>query len=154
MIGYYDVTEKIYDHLINDKDINTVRVGDISLVDFDKQEIFPFSHILVGSAEFINGIIRFSVTVSCMDIVDKTKKDIREENEVFKGIDNKQDVLNTMLAVIENLDKELKQGDLRDDGWELQGNVSAEPFEDRFQNLVTGWSATFTIDIPNTVQNC
>lgn len=154
MIGYYDVTEKIHNHLISDIDINTVVIGDLGQVDLNKQTIFPLSHILVGTAEFINGIIRFSVTVSCMDVVDETKKDIRDEAEKFKGLDNKQDVSNTMLAVIENLNRELGKGDLYDEGWELQGNLSAEPFEDRFRNLLTGWSATFTIDVPNRIQNC
>ena len=154
MIGYYELTEKIYSHLRSDEDINTVKIGSIDSVDEMKQIIYPFAHILTTSANFINGVIRFTVTISCMDVINVTKEDLREQNEKLKGIDNKQDILNTMLAVVENLNRELIKGDLQDDRWELQGDITAEPFEDRFIDLVTGWSATFTIDIPNTVQNC
>lgn len=154
MIAYYEFTEAVRNHLISDPDINSVEIGDISKVDFNKQEIFPFAHILITGATFVNGVVQFSVTVSCMDVVDITKKDIREETEPFKGIDNKQDVLNTMLAVIENLDKALRFGGFEGLDYDLIANTTAEPFEDRFKNLVTGWSGTFTVEVPNTIQNC
>jgi hypothetical protein len=154
MIAYYEFTEAVYNHLISDDDVNSVVIGDISEVNFNKQEIFPFAHILIGSATILSGFIRFSVTVSVMDIVDITKGDIREQLEPFKGIDNKQDVLNTMMAVIENLDKAIRNDNLGYSGYELIDDITAEPFEDRFNNLVTGWSATFTVDVPNRKQKC
>ena len=149
-----ELQERTRQRLIADPNINSVKIGDISEVDMNKQEMFPFAHILVGGAEFLNAVVRFTITVSCMDIVDTTKKDIRDETEPFKGIDNKQDVLNSMLAVLENLNRSLLQGALFELNYELQGNVTAEPFEDRFENLVTGWSGSFTIDVPNTIQDC
>ena len=154
MIGFYDITENVYAHLMNDPNVNTVRIGDISDVDMNKQEIFPFAHMLVGPAEFLGSVVRFTLTISCMDIVDINKGDIRDETEPFKGLTNKQDVLNSMLAVLENLDRSFLQGALFDLDYELQGTASAEPFEDRFENLVTGWSGTFIVDVPNTVQVC
>jgi len=154
MIGFYDITENVYDHLIADPNINSVKIGDISEVDMNKQDMFPFAHILVSGAEFLHAVVRFTITVSCMDIVDITKNDLRDETEKEKGIDNKQDVLNSMLAVLENLDRSLLQGALFELDYELQGSATAEPFEDRFDNLVTGWSGSFTIDVPNTIQDC
>jgi len=155
MIAYYEVTEGLYNHLKADVDINTVKIGgNITDVNFNKQEIYPFGHLLISSCEFINGVVRFSLTVSVIDIVDKTKKDIRDENEKFKGIDNEQDVLNTMLAVLENLNRELKKGTFEDDGWELIGSTVAERVQEQFQDLAIGWQTTFTVDVPNNVQNC
>ena len=154
MIAYYEITKGIYDHLKADPDINTVVIGAaLDNVDINKQSIFPLGHILVGSAQFINGIVRFNITVSVMDIVDVVKDDLPKDDEQWKGLDNRHDVSNTMLNVIENLDRSLKKGALSLAGYELLSST-AEPFEDKLGNLLTGWSATFSIDIYNSVQNC
>jgi len=156
MIAYYEVTESIYNHLISDNDVNTVKIGveQINDVDLNKQEIYPLSHIFTSGAEFVNGVVRFTVTVSVIDMVDITKKDLRDENEPYKGIDNEQDVLNSTLAVLENLDKSLRNGDLQDLGFELQGTSSAQRVRDTFPNLAIGWTVDFVIDVPNNIQNC
>ena len=157
MIGYYQFTEALVEHLQADKEINTVVIGDLSKVDLNKRSIFDFAHILIGSASFpVMGVVRFNVTISVMDLVDEAKNDIKDINkdERWKGIDNRQEVLNSMLGVIERLTKSLDMGDLEDAGYELIDRGAAEPFEDRFENLLTGWSNTYTIDIINTVQNC
>ena len=153
MIAYYEITKGIYDHLKADPDINTVVIGSLDKIDINKQSIFPLGHILVGTTQFINGIVRFSLTISVMDIVDITKEDLEKNDEAWKGSDNRHDISNTMLNVLEGLDKSLKQGALSLAGYELQ-SMTAEPFEDRFDNLLTGWSATFIIDIYNSIQNC
>ena len=154
MISYYRATELIKEHLIADRDINTVIIGNLDEIDLNKQQIYPLAHILVGSSNSINGTVNFDITVSCMDVVDITKKDIRDENEVYKGIDNKQDVLNTQLAVLENLETSIRKGTLQELGLELLSDVTREPFEDRFANLLTGWSAVFDLSIPNEIQGC
>ena len=152
MIAYYEITKGIYDHLKADPDINTVVIGSLDKIDINKQSLFPLGHILVGSAQFINGVVRFTLTVSCMDIVDIVKDDLPKDDEQWKGLDNRHDIANTMLNVIEGLDRSIKKGSLQAT-YELQ-SMTAEPFEDRFDNLLTGWSATFVIDIYNSVQNC
>lgn len=154
MIAYYELTESLYDHLIANEDVNTCKIGNIDQVDFNKQQIYPFAHILVTTAEFIEGVVRFNLTIGCIDVINITKGDIREENEVWKELDNEQDVMNTMLAVLEVLNKSLVQGTLQESGWELQNTMIPEVVEQPLQNLVRGWSSDFVIDIPNTNQNC
>ena len=154
MIAYLEMTEAIRNHLLSDEDINTVVIGDLSQVDVAKQTMFPLAHLFVGSTSFINGMVRFSVTVSTMDIVDINKNNTDKTSESWKGHDNRQYIQNTMLGVLENLDKEIDRGDMADFGYEMIGDATAEPFEDRFENLLVGWSMTFTLDVPNTVQNC
>jgi len=154
MIAYYRITELLKDHLLADNDMNTVKIDDLDEADLNKQTIFPLSLLQVNQAETIEGVIQFNVTVYCMDAVDVTKKDLRDENEQFKGIDNKQDVLNTMLAVLENLETSLRKGTLQESGLELLEPMVKEPFEDRFPNLVTGWSSNFDVMMPNEIQGC
>lgn len=151
MISYYSLTKNIYDHLIADEDINTVVIGNADNIDTNKQTLFPLAHILVGSGTPKGGTVNYSVTVTTMDIIDIKKDDPDFD---WKGQDNKQYILNTMFSVLENLDKSLDRGDLQELGWELLGDAVATPFEDQYENLLTGWSMVFTLSIPNTKQNC
>ena len=152
MISYYTLTKGLYDHLIADDDITTCIIGALDEVDINKQTLFPLAHIFVGSATLNGGMVTFPVTISTMDIID-----IKKDNPIkgdWKGQDNKQYMLNTMLAVHENLRNSLNKGAFQSSGWELQGDYNCEAFEDRFENILTGWSASLTISIPNLVQNC
>jgi len=151
MIAYYELVENIYNHLIADTDINTCVIGNIDNIDTRKQTIFPLAHILIGTATPKGGTIDFNVTVTTMDIIDIRKGD---QDFSWKGQDNKQNILNTMFAVLENLGRSLDKGDLQELGWELLGDPTAEPFEDQYENLLRGWSMTFNVSIPNTVQKC
>jgi hypothetical protein len=152
MIGYYEITTALHDFLQADPDVNTVEMRGVDDIDTAKQSIFPLAHITVESSEFLEGVIRFAVRVSVMDLVDdrRVNNDLPDD-EKWKGIDNRQDVLNTTLSVIERLIRHIQKGGLSDSAYELQTN-SAEPFEERFENLLTGWSSALVIDIPNTIQ--
>jgi hypothetical protein len=155
MIAYYDITKAMHDHLIADPEVNSVELRGIDDIDTSKQEIFALAHVGIQNAEFNEGMVRFTITVSVMDIVDDTRTDIRDvdASERWKGIDNRQDILNTTLAVIERLVRSIKKGTLYSGAYELVTHT-AEPFEERFENLLTGWTATLTLDIPNAVQEC
>jgi len=157
MIAYYEFTKDLRDFLQSDEDINHVNIGGIDEVDIDKQTIFPYANILIQDAEFINGesIVRFSVEVAVMDLVDvrMDNDDVLPADERWKDQDNTQDILNTMLSVIERLVKHINKGTGSDNAYQLVSHT-ATPFEMRFKNLLAGWSAEMVIDIPNNIQNC
>jgi len=154
MVGYYEINKSIYDHLLADEDINTVVIGSLDKVDINKKTLFPLAHVMVSGVTLRGGLYRFSVTVSVMDIVDIVKDNLPKNEEAWKGLNNEQDISNTMLTVLEGLYRAIDKGNMYDLGYELQGDFSADPFEDRFDNLLTGWSSTFSIDVPNVKQNC
>ena len=155
MIAYYEFTKDLNDFLQSDEDINAVKIGGIDEVDIKKQTIFPFANILITNAEFIEGMVRFDVEIAVMDVVDirKDNEDVLSGDERWKGQDNTQDILNTMLSVIERLKKHISKGTLADESYELLSHGS-EPFEARFENLLAGWNLTMVVDVPNNVQNC
>jgi hypothetical protein len=151
MQGFYNVTTTIKDELASDEFVNTVTTGDIFDVDLLKQTIFPLSHIIVNQATLQNNVWRFNLTILCMDIVDISKE---ETSDLFVGNDNEQDVLNTQLAVINRLVEVLRRGDLRSELYQLDGDVTCEPFTERFENNLAGWAATFDVLVPNTMTIC
>jgi hypothetical protein len=150
MRQFYNITKTIKDTLEAHSQVNVVTYGDIYDVDLNKQTIFPLSHITVNQATFEGQTVRMSITVIAMDVVDETKEDPRNQNEPFYGTNNEQDILNTQLAVINDLVTELRRGTLYTDLYQLDGNPTCVPFTERFENLLAGWTATFDVLLSNT----
>jgi hypothetical protein len=138
MRSFYLATEKINEYLSSHPLVKVVTFGDIFDVDLNKQTIFPLAHIMVNQATFADHVIRFNVSVLCMDIVDETKQDIRDQNEPFFGVDNQQDILNTTLAILNGLQSQLRRGTLYTEKYEIEGDIVCEPFTERFESLLTG----------------
>ena len=149
--GFYLITQTIKDQLLLDENVNTVTTGDLTEIDLSKQTIFPLSHIIVNSATLNEQVINFSITVLSMDIVDLNKDEV---TDIFVGNNNEQDVLNSQLAVQNKLFGLLRQGTLFNDNYQLVGSPSCEPFYDRFENELAGWSTTFDVQIPNDIYLC
>ena len=151
MQGYYNVTAAIKNQLELDSFVNTVTLGDIFKVDLNKQTIFPLSHIMVNNATYLNNIWQFNLSILCMDIVDISKE---ETTDLFLGNDNEQDVLNTQLAVVNRVLEVMRRGSMYDDLFELTGSPNCEPFVDRFENKIAGWTVTFDVQVANTMTIC
>ena len=151
MNGFYRVLDTIKDTLQADTNCNTVTYGDITQIDLSKQTIFPLSHIIVNSATSGENIMTFNLSILAMDIVDVSKDEV---TDIFIGNDNEQDVLNTQLTVLNKVIQKLRIGSLYSDKYQVQGDVSIEPFRDRFENQIAGWTATMDIIIENDVNVC
>ena len=153
-MSFYDITTKIREHLIANKQVNTVTEGDIFDVDLNKQTIFPLSHIMINNVTFNDVGITYSMSILFMDVAVVSKDNPRDEDNIFYGVDNRHDILNTQLLVANDLVSSLKRANLMKDKYQLNGTPSCEPFEDRFENLLVGWNLTLSIDIPNTITTC
>lgn len=149
--GFYQITETIAGHLLKNVDVNTVTTGDIFDIDLSKQSIFPLAHIIVNSVTLQEQVISFNITVMAMDIVDESKD---ATTDIFRGNNNEQDVLNTQLAVINELTMVLRRGDLHSNKFQLEGNPTLEPFYERFDNRLAGYAATMDVIIHNDIDRC
>ena len=151
MRGFYQITTAIKDQLYKDVFVNTVSSGDIFEIDLNKQTIFPLSHIIVNNATYNGNTWLFNISVLCMDVVDFSKT---EQTDQFLTNDNEQDVLHTQLMVINRLLEVLRRGSLFDDLYQLQGTPNCEPFVDRFENKIAGWTVTFDVMVANEMTSC
>jgi hypothetical protein len=149
--GFYQIIETLRDQLLEDQNVNTVTTGDISDVNLQKVDIFPLSHIIVNNATLGEQTITFNISILAMDIVDRNKK---TGEDVFLGQNNLQDILNTQLAVLNKAIQILRKGDLYGDKYQLQADPNCEPFYDRFDNELAGWTATMDIVIYNDINIC
>jgi len=151
MKGFYNVTEQLKTALAAEPFVNTVTFGSLDDVDLNKQTIFPLSHIIVNNTTVGTKTLTFNISILSMDIVDISKA---ETTDIFVGNDNEQDVLNTQLGLLTRIINILQRGDLYTNLYQVQGDVSCEPFVDRFENKLAGWSATFDVLVQNDMTIC
>ena len=149
--GFYQLTETIKNELLANIDVNTVTTGNLSNVNLQKQNIFPLCHIIVNSVTDSEQTLSFSLSILSMDIVSRSKL---ETTDLFEGNNNEQDILNTQLAVLNKLIMVLRKGTLHRDKYQLVGDPSCEPFYDRFENELAGWTADIEVVIYNDITIC
>jgi hypothetical protein len=149
--GFYLLTETIEAQLLSDVNVNTVTTGDIYDIDLAKQSIFPLSHIIINNVTAEESVLRFNISVLSMDVVDESKE---KTTDIFRGNNNEQDILNTQLGVLNKLVMVLRKGDLYSNQYALDGDASLEPFYDRFENKVAGWTATMDVLVANDITIC
>lgn len=149
--GFYLVVEAVKLELINNQSIKTMTFGDLSDIDLQKQTMFPLAHMIVDSVTHAEKTMQFSFTILTMDQIDTTKEYV---NDLFLGNSNTHDILNTQLSVSNRLVTRLRKGQLYEDGYQLVGDATCEPFFDRFENVLAGWATTFTVEIFNDLDYC
>ena len=150
-MNYFDIIDKLKAHFDGDVLVNTVTQGNLFDIDLSKQTIFPLVHIIVNTASLESNVVRYNISILAMDIVDITKD---EEENKFDGNDNELYVLNTQLQVLTRCYELLLRGDLWTDKFQIDGNPSCEPFVDRFENKLAGWTATLDVIVQNEMTVC
>ena len=151
MNGFYDILNKLKWHFDNDPIVNTITQGDIFQVDLNKQTIFPLTHIMVNSSSLQSNTQTFNVSILAMDIVDISKTEV---TDLFQENNNELDVLNTQHHVLNRCYQQMLHGNLWDINLVVAGEPSLEPFTERFENYLAGWTMTFDVTIPNDMTIC
>ncbi len=150
-MDFFNIIDKLKAHFDGDVLVNTVTQGNLFDIDLSKQTIFPLVHIIVNTATLESNVVRYNISILAMDIVDITKD---EEENKFDGNDNELYVLNTQLQVLTRCYELLLRGDLWTDKFQIDGNPTCEPFFDRFENKLAGWTMTMDVLIPNGMTIC
>ncbi len=151
MTGYYNLLDKLKTHFDADAIVNTVTQGDIFDVDLSKQTIFPLLHIMVNNCTLDERTTTWNISLIAMDIVDISKN---TSTNIFLGNDNEIDILNTQHAVLNRAYQLIKHGSLAYDLFMVEGTASLEPFTERFENYMAGWTMTIDIVTPNEMTIC
>jgi len=130
--------------------IKTVTSGNVWDVDLDDSTLFPLYHITPVNAEITSQEKTFNFQVLIMDMVDADG-----DQEQYVQSDTFQ-ILNDIIAL-------LKQGEIlyqydTDHGEEprywIEDDFTCEPFQERFDNAVTGWSVEIGISVESELNSC
>ena len=150
-MSYYAILNTLKGELEATNLVNTVTEGDIFRVDLSKQTIFPLAHIMVNTATFEENVIRYNISIIGMDVVDISKD---ETTDIFIGNNNEQDVLNTQITMLNRVYDKLRRGDYMFNAGIIDGNPNLEPFIERFENNLAGWTMTFDYLVSNEMTIC
>ena len=151
MNSFYRVIDSIKDAVSAEPFNHQVTFGDIADIDLQKQSLFPLCHIMINSATITNNIVQQNITIFVMDLVDVSNS---EDASLFLGNDNRQDILNTQLALGTRIMRVLQKADAYRDEFEIEGDATCEPFTERFENMLAGWAITFTINTNTDMTYC
>lgn len=86
-----------------------------------------------------------------MDIIDINKAPVVDQ---FTGNTDEMDILNTQLAVGNKLVEQMRSGALFNDMYQVITDVTFDPFYDRFENELVGWSMNVSIVVENDIYIC
>ena len=147
MRAVYEVLDRIKDKLRQSPNIQTVSFGDLFSVDLNKTDIYPIAHINMGNVSFQEYKLEVTINLLLLDIVDDNRNS--EMTDDFYGNNNLQDILNTLLAEANILVADLRRGQGYEDLFQIESDLTAEPFLDRFENQLAGWGIDIVISFPN-----
>jgi hypothetical protein len=134
----------------NHYQIKTITTGDLWEIDLEKNSYFPLMHINPVNAIAGTHQMTLNFQIFIMDLV-------------FPSQSNEQDVMSDCLQICNDLIGTFKNGEslfLSNEGIDeipkyfTDGDISIEPFMERFDNSVTGWVFTLPVIIENEYNTC
>ena len=137
--------------------INSFHSGMLDEVDINKldQADFPILYVEPGNTNIDKGVMTYTFTVFTMNLI---KEDLSNREEVWSEmLQIMQDVISEFR---QNLSVQTSGGDSGKKFSYIPNEVvlnlpiNAEPFTVRFANMLTGWSATFTMQVNNPNSLC
>tara|TARA_R100001594_G_scaffold22115_3_gene42796 strand:- start:783 stop:1274 length:492 start_codon:yes stop_codon:yes gene_type:complete len=135
--------------------INSFHSGMMDEVDINKLGATDYVILYAepGSATINQGVLTYSFTIYVMDMVNEEVGDAPNKQRIGR-VDAYSETLNIIQDVIAEFKHSLNVKSWVDGEVVLQLPITAEPFTARFNNLLTGWSATINIDVNNKNNLC
>ena len=155
MINFKDVVGFFETIATKHFQINSFHSGNLDEVDINKlgSEDYVILYAEPGSATVNTGVLTYSFTIYVMDKINDVVGD--EPNKQRLGrVDTYSETLQILNDVIAEFKQNLSSKSYVDDQVVLQLPITCEPFTARFNNLLTGWSATINVDVNNKNNLC
>ena len=148
VLGYLEtIAEKHYE-------INSFHSGFMDEVDINKLGAdYVILYAEPGTATIDKGVMTYSFTIYVLDMINEEVGDAPNKQRIGR-IDTYSENLQILHDVINEFKHALYSTSWVDDEVVLELPISAEPFTARFDNLLTGWSATINVDVNNPNNLC
>ena len=149
VLGYLEtIAEKHYE-------INSFHSGFMDEVDINKLGATDYVILYAepGTATIDKGVMTYSFTIYVLDMINEEIGDAPNKERLGR-IDTLSENLNILQDVIIEFHRSLYSTSWVDCEVVLELPISAEPFTARFDNLLTGWSATISMEVNNPNNLC
>tara|TARA_R100001594_G_scaffold85236_2_gene119661 strand:- start:319 stop:816 length:498 start_codon:yes stop_codon:yes gene_type:complete len=151
VVGYLEtIAEKHYE-------INSFHSGMLDEVDLNKLGATDYIILYAepGTTIIDKGILTYSFSIYVMDLINDQEVGDSPNNQREGRVDAFSETLQIMQDVINEFHQNLHP-DLSwvDNKVVLDLPINAEPFTARFDNTLTGWTATLNVQVPNANNLC
>ncbi len=149
VLGYLEtIAEKHFE-------INSFHSGFMDEVDINKLGATDYVILYAepGTATIDKGVMTYSFTIYVLDMINEEIGDAPNKERLGR-IDTLSENLNILQDVISEFHRSLYSTSWVDGEVVLELPISAEPFTARFDNLLTGWSATISMEVNNPNNLC
>ena len=135
--------------------INSFHSGFMDEVDINKLGATDYVILYAepGTATVDKGVMTYNFTIYVLDMISDAIGDA-PNNERLSRVDTLSENLQIMQDVINEFHKSLYSTSWVDDEVVLNLPINCEPFTARFNNLLSGWSATISMQVNNTNNLC
>mgnify|MGYP003134442408 CR=1 FL=1 len=155
MITFKDTIDFLETIATKHYQINSFHSGNLDEVDINKlgAQDYIILYAEAGSAIINNGVLTYSMTLYVMDQINDEVGESPNKQRLGR-IDTYSETLRILQDVIAEFKQSLNSKSWVDGQVVLQLPVTCEPFTARFNNLLTGWSSTISIDVNNKNNLC
>jgi hypothetical protein len=149
VVGYLEtIADKHYE-------INSFHSGMMDEVDINKLGATDYVILYAepGNVVINQGVLTYNFTIYVMDMINDEVGDSPNKQRVGR-VDAYSETLNILQDVVSEFKHSLTTQSWVDGEVVLQLPITADPFTARFNNLLTGWSATISVDVNNKNNLC
>ena len=151
VVGYLEtIADKHYE-------IKSFHSGELDEVDINKLGATDYTILYAepGTVTMDKGVQTYTFSIYVMDMINDQDLGDSPNNQRLGRVDTYSETLQIMQDVINEFHQNLHP-DLSwvNDDVVLSLPINAEPFTARFDNTLTGWSATLNIQVPNQNNLC
>jgi hypothetical protein len=152
---YYNIINYFKTIMKNHPSLNFVSQGDMFSIDTKEFPAYPLGNINISRADFLEKEIIYTCQLTIADKVkDKNNESTGTANLQtipFDGTDDTVDIHANTLSIVNDLISFTRTGV---NAFQFQGNPSAQPFKDNFDNGLAGWVITFNLVVFNSADTC
>jgi len=169
------INNKSYNNVINTlcrlgeyhHQISTVSVGDIFDINLEKMEKMPLLHINPTSVDTGDSVLTYNFQIFVADLVSEKDDWQTEQHKLLTKLvnpkNNEQEVWNQTLAICTDFIGMLRHSvaqsinginDINEPIYFTEDQFNIEPFQERFDNLLCGWTFTIGIQVINDFSTC
>ena len=142
--------------------IATTTTGDIWKIDLAKNTLFPLFHINPVNVTTGQSSLTYNFQLFIMDSVTEKENWTEANIQSANYLSNEQEVMSSCLQICTDIIGMMRhskwQGadelDIDDPVYFTEGEYTLEPFQERFDNLLTGWVFSIGIEVQNDFQTC
>jgi hypothetical protein len=152
---YYNVLNYFKTIMSNHPSIAMVSQGALSDFDYDEFPNYPVGNVTITQTNWGTSTTDYQIQLI---VADKVKNKNNESNPTTNEItlpfykrDDLVDIHANTLSILNDLTSYTQRSV---DGFEINTEIVCEPFSDRFNNGLAGWSATFTLTTHNDKNRC